>query len=122
MLALMLCAGLAGHARADSEVYELRTYVANEGKLNALHARFRDHTLALFEKHGMRNVAYWTPTGQPDTLIYLIAHRSEAAARASWKAFVDDPEWQSAYNASIADGRLVKEIESVFMTRTAYSP
>ena len=122
VLALLLCTAPAGNADPAPEVYELRTYIANEGKLDALHTRFRNHTRALFEKHGMRNVAYWQPIDQPDTLIYVIAHRSEQAARASWKAFVADADWQAVYAASIADGRLVKEIKSVYMTKTDYSP
>lgn len=114
---------LASLAWADNHpVYEMRTYVTNEGKLDNLHARFRDHTMRIFEKHGMKNVAYWIPADQPDTLIYIIAHASSEAAGASWKAFVEDPEWQKVYAASIADGRLVKSIDSVFMTKTDYSP
>lgn len=107
---------LARHA-----LYELRTYTTNEGKLDALHARFRDHTKRLFEKHGIANVAYWTPTDKPNTLIYIVGHKSAEGAKASWAAFVADPEWQAAYAASIADGRLVSNIDSVFMQTTDYS-
>ena len=103
-------------------VYEMRTYTTNEGKFEALQARFRDHTMKLFEKHGMSNVAYWVPLDQPNTLIYLLAHQSRAAATQSWQAFVADPEWQAVYQASIADGRLVNNVVSVFMTKTDYSP
>ena len=103
-------------------LFEMRTYTTNEGKLDALHTRFRDHTRALFEKHGMQNVAYWTPTDKPNTLVYVLAHQSKEAAAASWKAFVEDPAWRSVYAASIADGRLVANIDSVFMTATDYSP
>jgi len=103
-------------------LYELRTYTTNDGKLDALHARFRDHTQRLFEKHGIANVAYWNPSDQPNTLIYIVAHKSAEAAKASWAAFVADPEWQAVYAASIADGRLVSNIESVFMRKTDYSP
>ena len=110
-------------ALADGHsLYELRTYYANDGKIDALHARFRNHTMTLFEKHGMQNVAYWTPADAPNTLIYIIAHKDAEAAQASWQAFVKDPEWQKVYNASIADGRLVGKIDNVFMTKTDYSP
>ena len=103
-------------------VFELRTYTTNEGKLDDLHARFREHTMALFEKHGMHNVGYWVPDDQPNTLIYLISHTSLEAAEDSWQAFGADPEWRAVYQASIADGRLVKKIDSIFMTPTDYSP
>ena len=103
-------------------LYELRTYTTNEGKLEALHTRFRDHTRSMFEKHGMQNVAYWVPVDKPNTLIYIIAHRNQDAAAASWKAFVEDPEWQAVYAASIADGRLVANIDNLFMNATDYSP
>ena len=111
------------NAAADSHgLYELRTYTANPGKLDALHDRFRNHTMTLFERHGMKNIAYWIPVDQPDTLIYIVTHKDADAAKANWQAFVADPDWQAAYAASIADGVLVGNIESVFMTKTDYSP
>jgi hypothetical protein len=85
------------HAATDQRVFELRTYHASPGKLDALHARFRDHTIALFERHGMAVVGFWVPTdpnqGSADTLIYILAHKNRAAADASWAAFRADPEW-----------------------------
>ena len=107
---------------ARHSLYELRTYTTNEGKLDALHARFRDHTRHLFERHGIQNVAYWTPTDTPNTLIYIVAHKSRDTVAASWASFVADPEWQEVYANSIADGGLVANIDSVFMTATDYSP
>jgi heme-degrading monooxygenase HmoA len=125
-LLLLLLPGLvAGGAFAQepsSPVYEMRTYTTNEGKFDALLTRFSDHTMALFEKHGMENVAYWVPLEQPDTLIYVLEHQSRAAAVESWKAFSADPEWQAVYQASIADGRLVNNVVSVFMVKTDFSP
>jgi hypothetical protein len=106
-------------------VYELRTYTAQDGKLTNLHARFRDHTLRIFEKHGIENVAYFAPTDEPlsrNTLIYVIAHDSPEAATANWEAFRADPEWQQVAADSQVDGRIVAGIESVFMTATDYSP
>lgn len=108
-----------------SEVYELRTYTTNDGKLENLNARFRDHTVALFEKHGMESVGYWVPTDgeeSKNTLIYVLKHASRDAAKKSWKAFMGDPDWQAAYKASIAEGRLVNKVESVYMNATDYSP
>ena len=122
LLGLWGCASNTTSAESGDRVYELRTYTANEGKLDALHARFRDHTLMLFERHNIHNVAYWTPSDLPNTLIYLVSHPSKAAAAASWKAFVADPQWQAVYAASIEDGRLVANIDSVFMRPTDYSP
>ena len=118
------CAGLSSSADAiaDYPLYELRTYTTNEGKLDALHARFRDHTMALFEKHGAKNIAYWTPSEQPNTLIYIIAHKSEEAREASWETFLADPVWRKAYADSIADGPIVTNIDSVLMRATDYSP
>lgn len=108
---------------ADDRVYELRTYYTNPGKLDALHARFKDHTMELFEKHGMKNVGYWVPEENEDgVLIYMISHASRDAAKASWKAFLADEDWKAAYKASIADGRLVKKIENTFLKTTDYSP
>jgi len=112
---------------ADSQVYELRIYVTNEGKLDALLARFRDHTCRLFEKHGIVNIGYWTPIeekdGSKNTLIYIVAHQSRESAISSWKSFSSDPEWQTARKASEASGKiLAKPPESILMTATEYSP
>ena len=113
---------LSANVAADASVFELRTYTTFEGKLDNLHARFRDHTMALFEKHGMQNVAYWTPTDKPNTLVYLISHESEDAIKPAWKAFGEDPAWRKVYADSIADGRLVANIENQFLSATEYSP
>lgn len=105
-----------------SMLYELRTYTTPEGKLDALNARFRDHTMKLFEKHGMKNIMYWTPVDKPNTLIYVIAHKDKDAADASWEAFRNDPEWKRVAEESQRDGRLVQKVESVYMKPTDYSP
>ena len=110
---------------APAKVYEMRTYTAVEGKFDAVNARFRDHTARLFEKHGMKNVGYWTPMEGPTagtTLIYILEHQSRDAARASWAAFSKDPDWQKAKAASEVNGRIVAKAESVFLTATDYSP
>ena len=108
-------------AAPDSRTFELRTYTTEPGKLEALHARFRDHTMAIFETHGVTNVGYWIPDDTPNTLIYLVAHESREAVAQSWQAFRDDPDWQRAL-ASAVDGPLVANVESVFLTATDYSP
>src|SRR6185436_4468834 len=103
-----------------------RTYYAAPGKLDALNARFRDHTLTLFKKHGMEVVGFWMPTdkeaGAGEKLVYILAHKSRAAAAASWKAFASDPAWVAARTASEVDGRLTSKIETVFLVGTDYSP
>ena len=109
---------------ASSPVYELRTYYTLPGRLPALQARFRNHTLKLFEKHGMKNVGYWVPQDAPkseNTLIYVISHESREKAKASWDAFRQDPEWQKVQKASEADGKIVEKVESIYMNPTDYS-
>ena len=111
--------------KAVSRVYELRTYTTEPGRLAALNKRFRDHTMKLFEKHGMRNEMYWVPTDpelSENTLIYVISHESRDAANKSWAAFRADPERQKAKDASEADGKIIAKVTSVFMTPTDYSP
>jgi hypothetical protein len=89
----------------DGRCYEMRTYHTPPGKLQELHARFRDHTVKLFEKHGMTNIGYWTPMdkekGEDNTLIYLLAYPSREAREKSWKAFMADPDWQAAAKETI---------------------
>lgn len=106
-------------------IYELRTYTTFPGRLDALHKRFREHTMKLFEKHGMKNEMYWVPTDpklKDNTLIYIVSHESEEAAKKSWDAFRNDPEWIEARDASEKDGKIVEKVTSVFMTPTDYSP
>jgi NIPSNAP len=108
-------------------VFEMRTYYANPGKLEALHARFRDHTTKLFEKHGMTNVGYWVPidgkTGAATgtTLLYILSYSSLEARKKAWDAFQNDPEWKSVKDASEKDGKLVEKVDSVFLSPTDYS-
>jgi NIPSNAP protein len=107
-------------------VYELRTYTVLPGRLPALHKRFAEHTMKLFEKHGMKNELYWTPTDEArkeNTLIYFLSHESQDAADRSWKAFQADPEWIKVRDASEADGKiLAKPPERVYMKLTEFSP
>jgi hypothetical protein len=117
--------GKTGGKKVETRVFELRTYYAAPGKMEALHARFRDHTCKLFEKHGMTIIGFWSPTDPKQAeqkLIYVLAFPSRAAAAKSWKAFGADPEWQRVKTASEKDGKLVERVESVYMNPTDYSP
>jgi hypothetical protein len=105
--------------------FEMRTYVAAPGKLEQLHARFRDHTNKLFLKHGMQIVGYWTPVegdAAKSTLIYILAYPSKEAREKSWKGFSQDPDWNKVKTASEVDGKLVSKVESIFLKPTDYSP
>ncbi len=124
LIALAISLSLSPAARAeDLTCFELRTYHAAAGKLDALHARFRDHTMALFEKHGITNLIYWVPQDNTDNLlIYLVAYPDRAAREESWKKFIADPDWIAAKTASEANGKLVDKVDQRFLTRTDYSP
>lgn len=131
LFGVCMAIGLSAHAAADTaltneRVFELRTYTAAPGKLEELHQRFRQHTLKLFERHGMENIGYWSPSkdasSQAGTIIYLLAHQSKAAAEQSWAAFRADPEWQKVKSTSEANGSLVTKVESSFLDPTDYSP
>ena len=105
--------------------FEMRTYIAAPGKLDQLHARFRDHTNKLFVKHGMTLIGYWTPSegeAAKNTLIYSLAYPGKEAREKSWKGFVEDPEWNKVKTASEVNGKLVDKVESVFLKPTDYSP
>ncbi len=111
-------------AQSSNRVFELRTYTTFPGRLDALHARFAQHTIRLFERHGMTNIGYFTPQDSPiaeNTLVYLLAHDSREAAKASWAAFVADPEWQQVFEESKRDGDIVEKLESIFLDATDYS-
>ena len=114
----------AFHAQG-ARVFELRTYTAPDGKLAELHARFRNHTMRIFKKHGIENIIYFAPQDAPlsqNTLIYLIAHPSREAADQDWAAFQKDPEWQKVANESQVNGKIVAKVERVFLNATDYSP
>ena len=115
----------SGSGQNSATVYELRIYHVYDGKLEDLLRRFREHTTKLFEKHGIKNIAYWTPTDEPlkgKTLVYVLAHPSREAATANWQAFRDDPEWQSVRDKSEANGKLVEKIDSTYLVLTDFSP
>lgn len=108
----------------DAKVYELRVYHANPGKLDALHARFRDHTVALFEKHGMEQLGYFVPVDNAESniLVYWLAYENAAARDEAWNAFRNDPDWKKAYADSTKDGKLISKVDSTLMLATDYSP
>lgn len=116
---------LVEQTATDDRLFELRIYTANDGKLEALNDRFRNHTNKLFEKHGMELIGYWTPSegeGVDNTLVYMLAYPNKEAREASWSAFLNDPDWKKAFAESRKDGALVKKVENRFLSPTDYSP
>lgn len=108
---------------AGARVFELRTYTTpDEAKFTMLNARFRDHTTKLFERHGIVNVGYWTPVDTPNTLIYIVAHKSPEEAKKSWAAFRADPEWKKVSAETQAQGLTGVKVESKYLQPTDYSP
>ncbi len=124
VLTMTAAPAAAPAAEPDTRVYEMRVYYAAPGKLDALNARFRDHTTKLFAKHGITNVGYFVPAGDnPEgKLTYFLAYPTREARDAAWKAFAADPDWQKAKAASEASGKLVAKVETLFLTPTDYSP
>jgi hypothetical protein len=133
MVTLIVAFGMiavgTGHAdkekKMDDRVFEMRTYYAPAGKMKALHSRFRDHTVALFKKHGIGIVGFWSPIDAKEAdkkMVYLLSYPSKEAADKSWDAFRKDPDWVKAKAESEKDGSLVEKIESVFLNPTDYSP
>ncbi len=134
ILAIVFLAGVAVgrgvgspalHAQADHRVFELRRYTAPEGKLGDLEARFRNHTIRIFNKHHMTSVGYWVPQDAPDaqnTLIYILAHPSRDEAKKNWAEFQADPEWQKVNTESQINGRIVTKVESTFLDPLDFSP
>jgi len=125
--AMTIALNLAGYANAketaDTRCFEMRTYYAPPGKLDDLHARFRNHTMALFKKHGIENIGYFVPVENTNNaLVYLLAYPNREARDASWKAFMADPDWKAAHKASEANGKLVAKIEQIFLQTTDFSP
>ena len=115
----------SANTQGKGRVFEIRTYTTEEGKLDALNARFRNHTMKLFEKHKITSIGYWTPQDAPlsrNTLVYILAHPSREAAQKNWEEFRNDPDWKRARDDSEANGKIVSKVESVFVDATDYSP
>jgi hypothetical protein len=111
-------------AKAADRVFEMRTYTCNEGKLDALKARFRDHTIEIFKRHGITSIGYWVPTDpekSKNTLIYIIAHPSVEEGKQHWREFGADPEWKKVAADSEKDGKIVDHVDSVYMTPADFS-
>jgi hypothetical protein len=106
---------------AADRLFEMRTYTTVPGRLDALLARFRNHTIKLFEKHGITNIGYWVPKDKPNTLIYILAHKDVETAKKSFEAFRADPAWVKARTESEASGKIVEKVESVFMDPADFS-
>ena len=103
----------------DSRCFELRTYTVREGSsIDLLHSRFRDHTTALFKKHGMTIIGFWQPVAKRDTLVYVLAYKDGKARDAAWAAFQADPEWVKTRN----EMQVNVQVDNVFMSATDYSP
>jgi len=114
-----------GAKNAETRVFELRTYTVSEGKMDALHARFRDITCKYFEKYGMTVVGFWNPTDPKEAktkLVYLLAHPSEEVAKKNWKALAGDADFRADFAATEKDGKLVDKVESVYLQTADYSP
>lgn len=110
-------------ATVDQPLYEMRTYYPKPGKFEPMVERFRRDSCRLLEKHGMRNVAYFVQAeGENAKLVYFLAHQSQEAKDASWKAFLSDPEWKEVYRKSHENGPLVEKIDSLLLKPTSYSP
>jgi hypothetical protein len=103
-------------------IYEYRAYEANPGKLQDLQARFRDHTMKIFERHGIKNIAYWTVEGEANRLDYIIAFEDADHKERAWAAFVEDPEWKRARSESETNGVLTANVTSTLLTPTDFSP
>ena len=125
LLTAMLLATIitASAADKDTRVFEMRTYHAALGKLDDLNARFRDHTVKLFEKHGITNIGYWVPIENTDNLlIYVLAYPSREARETSWKEFQADDDWKKAKAESEVNGKLVSKVDQLFLSATDFSP
>src|SRR2546423_14862268 len=123
---LMLAFGRLGasNEQPPSRVYELRLYHAKEGKMDALKARFGDHTDSIFKRHNMTSIGYWSPEDAPDSqnlFIYILEHPSREQAEKNWFAFQPDQEWQKAKAESEVNGPLVDHIDHYFMDATNFS-
>ncbi len=124
-LVMLMTMTPSSHAAPAGKVYELRTYHCFDGKLENLKTRFRDHTIEIFNRHGMKSIAYWVPQDEPaskNTLIYILEHPSREEGEKNWKAFREDPEWVKVSKASEEGGKIVEKVDRVWMSTADFSP
>jgi len=122
--AVMLSVSQLGGSNPSTHVYELRLYHVNEGKMDALIARFGDHTDAIFKRHNMKSIGYWRPEDAPysqNLFVYILEHPSREEARKNWASFQNDPEWKKVKADSETQGPLANHIDSYFMDPTSFS-
>ncbi len=113
------------HAQKGDRIFELRTYIAQPGKFEAMKNRFRDHIIPLFKKHNMTLIGFWMPADSPaaeNTLIYVLAHPSREAAKKNWDAFRADPERQRVWAETEKEGPINLKVDSVYMNALDFSP
>ena len=105
-------------------IHEYRVYEAVPGRLPDVNARFRNHTLNLFEKHGMKNIGYWTPSvgDYSNRLIYILGFEDVAQRERAWASFRNDPEWQAVVAETEANGPIVARVTNTLLSPTDYSP
>jgi hypothetical protein len=123
-VAVTLGFGNIGGAKSTEHVYELRMYHVNEGKMDALIARFGDHTDAIFRRHNMKSIGFWRPQDAPysqNLFVYILEHPSREEARKNWAEFQADPEWKKVKADSETNGVLANHIDSYFMDPTSFS-
>jgi hypothetical protein len=111
-------------SKESQHVYELRMYHVNEGKMDALIARFGDHTDAIFRRHNMMSIGFWRPQDEPysqNLFVYILEHPSREEAAKNWAAFQADPEWKKVKADSETNGALANHIDSYFMDPTSFS-
>jgi len=116
--------GNLGGSNAAQHVFELRLYHVNEGKMEALKARFGEHTDAIFKRHNMKSIGYWVPEDAPysqNLFVYILEHPSREEAGKNWIAFQNDPEWKRVKADSETHGPLADHIDSYFMDPTSFS-
>ena len=133
IIGITVCSAVAAWSNeekaAKTRIFELRIYTPSPGKMDALLARFRNHTYKLFEKHGIKNIGYWVTTDpqmvegkeSEPRLIYVVAHKSRESAAENWKAFAADPDWNTARTESEKDGKLAAKVESIYLAPTDFS-
>ncbi len=104
-------------------IHELRIYNCAPGRLPALMKRFETTTLAIWQRHGIKQAGFWTTViGESNQqLIYLIAWESLAEREKKWTAFQNDPEWIEKRAATEKDGPIVSNIVSQILAPTAFS-
>lgn len=104
-------------------IYELKSYKATEGNMDALKKRFTEKTMPIFKRLGIEVTHCWDNLEDPNTFTYLARFLSKEVQKDAWSAFAADDEWKAVKAESErVSGPLLASQSTLYLAPTHFSP